>query len=196
MVQEGVPVRRIALPALFVLTGILPIAANGAPTSSPAVVHAEGTNTNNKPQIETFGDWDVRCFPIKSPSPCDAFFAMVRKQTGQRILSVSIAFSPSQKRYLAQFAVPFGVSLADGLVIATDSFTSARMQYRRCDRGGCYVEIVMAPELIDALKAAANATLKVASVGGQAVSFKLSLKGFGQAHDAMVDHAKKKAQPS
>jgi invasion protein IalB len=123
---------------------------------------------------------------------------MVRKQTGQRVLSVSIAYAPSNGRYVAQFAVPYGVSLADGIVVDAGSFVSSKLQYRRCDRGGCYAEFVMAPDLLDAFKAATgtDATLKITAVSGQAFSFKLSLKGFKEAHDAMVDHAKKRTQPS
>lgn len=182
----------------FIVSSLLASACllSAASHAAPAGTQPASANPATAAHIDKHGDWLVRCFPVKSRSPCDAFFmAMVRK-TGQRIYSVSIAYLPSQNRYMMQIAVPFGISLPTGLVLRTNTYTSGKLQFRRCDAGGCYVEIIMASELIDALDHADNseAVLDVATPAGKVVPLKVSLKGFGDAHDAMVESAKAKAQ--
>ena len=58
-------------------------------------------------QTKPFGDWTVRCFPVKSPSPCDMFELLAnKKDTRQRVMSVSIAYLPANDRHVIQIAVP------------------------------------------------------------------------------------------
>jgi invasion protein IalB len=147
------------------------------------------------PQPQQFGDWTVRCISAKSLSPCEMNFATVRKGTKQRVTGVSIAFVPARNQFVMQIAVPLGVSLAKGLVITSDTYTSGRFFFRRCDRSGCYVETAISSDAIDALKksASSDATMNVATDGGRAVSLKLSLRGLADASAAMTDLAKKNA---
>ena len=61
----------------------------------------------------------------------------------QRVLGVSIAYVPGNDRHVVQIAVPLGVSIAKGAVIKTDCLYLATLPFRRCDRGGCYVELLL-----------------------------------------------------
>jgi invasion protein IalB len=173
-------VKRILLTAVCLLLG--------STLAEPAIAVAQA-----KPEVQYFDNWEVRCFPIKSTTPCDMLFATVRKGTGARIASVSIAYAPSQNHYVMQIAVPYGIALPDGLVIAAGSFKSAKLPFRRCDRMGCYVEMAVGEDLINALKVSNDGTLNVVADRGKPVSLGISLKGFGTAHDAMVSSANDKA---
>ena len=101
--------------------------------------------------VKGIGDWTVRCFPVNSPSPCEMYFEGDDKNSRQRILGVSIAYIPSADRHLIQIAVPLGVSIPKGLVVQTDQFTSSPLHYRRCDRAGCYVEMVIDKDTLQTL---------------------------------------------
>lgn len=165
-----------------------PAAAGGAAGGAAAPV----TPSETKP----FGDWTVRCFPVKTPSPCDMFELLANKKTGQRVMSVSIAYLPGTDRHVIQIAVPLGVMIQKGLVLSSDTFTAPVFHYRRCDRGGCYVEMVFDNQAVDALKGSTSAKIEVVALGGKTFDIPFSLNGFGDAHGAMVDLARKKTGSS
>ncbi len=145
-------------------------------------------------ESKQYGDWLVRCFPVNSPSPCDMFELLANKQSKQRIMSVSIAYVPNGDRHVIQIAVPLGVLIQRGIVLSTDAYSSPMLHYRRCDRGGCYVEMLMLPDTLNALTAASgSAHVRIYAEGGKAYDIPFSLKGFSDAHGAMADLARKKA---
>lgn len=167
-----------------------------AASTAFAASAVQGTKqAGDKPEISYFGDWAVRCFPIKSASPCDMLFATVRKNTAQRVTSVSIAYVPSKGSYLMQVAVPLGIALSQGVVIQAGNYSTDKLVVRRCDRSGCFVEMAVGSDLIDGLSQNADqgGQIKVAADGGKPVSLAMSLKGFSAAHQAMVDNARQKA---
>ncbi len=174
---------------MTVLAGVL-LAGTTALAQQPAADAAPG-----RPDTKTVGDWIVRCFPVQSPSPCDIFQELDNKDTHQRVLSLSLAYVPSLDRHAFQITVPLAVSLARGLVIQTDSYTSSVLNYRRCDRNGCYVETAVDNALVEALtKSGPDGKINIVGDGGRAFAIKFSLKGFSAAHDDMVAQARAKAK--
>jgi len=146
-------------------------------------------------ETKQFGDWMVRCYPVKSPSPCDMFELLANKQNQQRILSISIAYVPTSDKHVIQIAVPLGVLIQKGLVLTSDAYTSPMLHYRRCDRGGCYVEMLMQPDAVTALTSGTGpAKITVYADAGKAFEIPFSLNGFNDAHGAMQDLARKKSQ--
>jgi len=101
---------------------------------------------------------------------------------------------PSGDKHVIQIAVPLGVLIQKGLVLSSDAYTSPQLHYRRCDRGGCYVEMLLPPDAIGALAAAqtGQAKITVYADAGKAFEIPFSLKGFNDAHGAMQDLARKK----
>ena len=145
---------------------------------------------------KTVGDWQVRCFNAQNQNPCDLFWQQVDPRTGQRVVTVSIAYSPSVDRHLIVITVPLGVSITKGLTVQTDSYTSTVMHYRTCTRDACFVQLVD-NSLIEALaKSGPDAKLNVAGDDGKSYSLPVSLKGFAAAHDEMVSDAKARAKPA
>src|SRR5436190_18529167 len=83
------------------------------------------------PEIKQFGEaWQVRCFPVQNASPCDLYGQVINKETGQRIVSISIAFMPAANRYIMVIGVPLGVSIEKGAVIQTATFATPTMGFR------------------------------------------------------------------
>ncbi|MEJ1968166.1 MAG: invasion associated locus B family protein [Rhizomicrobium sp.] len=168
--------------------GLLSLGSAAAQTAPPPGGNAPLTPSDTKP----YGDWTVRCYPVNSPSPCDMFELLANKQSGQRVLSVSIAYMPSGDKHVIQIAVPLGVSIPRGLILASDSYTSPALHYRRCDRGGCYIEMLLDNATIGALSGSSQARIRVFAVTGKAFEIPFSLNGFADAHGAMQDLARKK----
>jgi invasion protein IalB len=149
-------------------------------------------------ETKPFGDWTVRCFPVqKSPSPCDMFELLANKKSGDRVMSVSIAYLPATDKHVIQIAVPLGVLIQKGVVLSSDNFTSPVLRYRRCDRGGCYVEMLFDNQAVNALASSTGpAKIKVVAFGGKSFEIPFSLTGFSDAHGAMTDLARKKVASS
>ena len=166
--------------------------------SGSALAQAAAPAAPAKPEQKQFDDWQVRCFPVQSPSPCDMFQEVANPQRNQRILAISIAYVPSMDRYALQVTVPLGVSLPKGLSLQTDSYTSPTLRYRRCDRDGCYVETGVDKTLVEGIaKSSPDAKAKVNITGdsnGKNVGITFFLKGFAAAHDDMVSEARAKAK--
>ena len=90
------------------------------------------------------------------------------KNSHQRVLSLSLAYIPRMDRHAIQISVPLGVALQNGLVIQTDNFTSTALHFRRCDRQGCYVEMVLDNASIDSLsKSGPDGKIKIVADGGK-----------------------------
>jgi invasion protein IalB len=108
-------------------------------------------------------------------------------------MSLSIAYLPAGDKHVIQVAVPLGILIPKGLVIESDTYTSPTLRYRRCDRGGCYVEMLFDTAAVNALATASGpAKIKIVADNGKVFEIPFSLKGYADAHGAMVDLARKK----
>ncbi len=130
----------------------------------------------------------VRCFPVQNGAPCDLFQEVGNRETGQRLVTFSIAFLPTDSRYVMVIGLPLGVAIEKGVVIQPNTFSTPTMNFRRCDQGGCYVEAQVDKQLIDAFMGSkGDAKLRI-TVDGEDKPRELPLNfdGFSSAHNDMV----------
>jgi len=116
-------------------------------------------------------------------------------QDKQRIMSFSLAYVPSRDAYAMQVIVPPGVALAKGMSLAAGQRALNGVKYNRCERDGCYVEMLVDAPTVNAL-AGAGAKTQVTIVGyGQnnEVQLPISLTGFTEALDRMKGLARERA---
>jgi invasion protein IalB len=147
-----------------------------------------------QPEVKRIGDFSVRCYPVKSVAPCDLYEDRVNKESGQRVVSLSLAFMPSSSRYILAVSVPLGVSIEKGLVITGAGYTSPALPFRRCDGGGCYVEAAVPKDIVDQFaKLGSDVKIRVTPDSGQVFDFPFSFDGFTAAHDEMVASNRAKA---
>jgi invasion protein IalB len=174
------------LAAFSILTG-----AAAAQSSAPAPAAA------NKPvqpsETKNFGDWTVRCYPVSSPTPCEMIELLVNKKSGRRVLGVLIVFNPVQNQNIVQIAMPLGVSVQNGAVLSSDTYTSGVLRYRLCDIQGCYAFAPLNDDAIKALKRATKAEMKIVSADGKKFNLGFSLNGFTAAYNALMDMTRQKS---
>ncbi|HWA92694.1 MAG TPA: invasion associated locus B family protein [Rhizomicrobium sp.] len=171
------------------------LALTGFATAAPA--QSDGQQQQRKPitptTMKTFAGWDVRCYPVQTPAPCDMWEAIAFKKGGQLAVSVSIVYVPSREEHLLQFVVPLGIDLAKGAKVVTDGYTSESYHFHHCDRIGCYIIVPQGNPVIDALKSQAKMKVQVSQFHGRTVDLDVPLKGFNDAHNALVELARQKA---
>ena len=180
-----------------VLTYVFAGVFSGLVLAGGSAYAQEAPAAPGRPDTKLVGDWMVRCFPVNNPNPCDVFQERDNPNTHQSVLSLSLAYAPSQDRHLLQITTPLGVSIQNGLTIQTDTFTSPVMNFRMCSRDGCFVQIAPDNAMIAALaKSGPDAQINIADEAGKPHAIRFSLKGFSAAHDDMVSQAKVKAKPA
>jgi invasion protein IalB len=186
--------RLVAALALSTLV-IAPALAQDAPAAGdqPQQQAAAPRKPVTPTVMKTFGGWDVRCYPVSSPAPCDMWEAIAFKNGGQLAVSISIVYVPSQDAHLLQLIVPLGVDFAAKAKIMTDTFTSDAFPYHHCDRIGCYIVVPQGNAVVDALKDQQAMKVRVTQFRGKSIDLAVPLKGFADAHSAMVELAKQKA---
>ena len=147
-------------------------------------------------EARKFGEfWVVRCLPVQNASPCDMYQEVLNGQTGQRYVTMSLAYVPSADRYIMVISVPLGVLIGKGAEIQTSTFSTGSMPIRRCDRGGCYVEVGVAKGLVEGLsKTSGEGKIKMVGDDDKPYEFPLQFSGFGDAHVYMVEQNRAKAR--
>jgi invasion protein IalB len=164
-------------------------AAPADPNAAAAAAAAQQFSIN-----QNVGDWVVRCVltTVKSPAPCEVLQSTVNKDTQQRISSFSIAYVPSRETYAMQIVVPTGVALAKGLTLAP---SLNAVKFTRCERDGCYVEMLIDNAAITSLAGAGKtATIGVVGYGREnEIKLPVSLTGFPEAMDRMKTFARDRA---
>ena len=167
----------------FSVAGACAAVAQDAPSAPPP-----------KPDVKTVEDWQVRCYPVQAVAPCDMLQEQGDPQSGRKTLSLSISYIPSMDRHAIILSVPLDVSLPNGVVIQTDSYTSPPLKYRMCTRDGCFVQAPVDNDMVASVaKSSGGGKVNVVGDDGKKYAIPFSLKGFSQAHDDMVAQAKAKA---
>ena len=174
------------LAAVSFLTGAA--LAQEAASAAPAAA--------NKPlqpsETKNFGDWTVRCYPATSTVPCEMIELLVNKKSGRRVLGVMIIYNAAQNQNVMQVAMPLGVMLQTGVVLGSDTYTSAVLRYRLCDIQGCYSVAPLDDDAIKALGRATKAEMRIVSADGKKFALNFSLNGFTAAHEALVEMTRQK----
>lgn len=168
--------------------------ANAGPRR-PIGAAAQGGAAGEATDVQSFGDWTVRCFNVKAAAPCDMIQIAVNKEKKQRVTSVSLAYVPSRDNYAAQIIVPMGVSFQTGLTLAAGDKKIEGLKFRRCENDGCYVETGLAKNAVEQLQYGGNSgTITVALYrSNKAISLPLSMNGFVQAASKLKELARAKA---
>lgn len=175
---------------LIAMVGALALAQGSIAAPKPADASAKPAASG---ETKAFGDWSVRCSSADSAAPCEMIEIRVAKKTGQRVLAVQLVYVPARDATIMIVAVPLGVALQNGVVLATDTFTSPVMHFVRCDTQGCYAQLMVPADTIGALGRATKAQIQIVFVDGRKINLPFSLDGFTGAHSALVDLAKAKA---
>jgi invasion protein IalB len=183
----------LRIPFAFAAALLLAPAALAQDAEAPAQPAPQANKPIQPSEVKAFGDWTVRCYPVKSASPCEMIELRVAKKTGQRILGILVAYLPSRNAHVLQISVPLGVALQNGLVVNTDTYKSGVMKFRRCDSQGCYVEAAVDGNAISSLGRATKAEAQIISMDGKRYNLPFSLNGFTDAHRSLVELTKQKA---
>ncbi len=166
----------------------MPWAASSAEASqeSPAEKEVAPPPTVTVLQGQPIGDWIFNCGmnPQTSKKQC----TIAQQLTDEKSKSVVFAWligNDGSGNLVAVWQTPTGVLINRGVVIDVGTQQPIAVPYTSCITGHCEAIASLAPDFIATLVKATTATATVYTVGGQGLTFKLSVNGLAQAIDAV-----------
>jgi len=162
----------------------------------PAAAQAQAPND----QLErtTHGSWDVVC--LKEQKYRCAMTQVVsttiqNPETGEEVnrevMAISIRYMPGAKLPVAEFTMPLGILLTEGVGIFVDEKGVSRQPIRFCINTGCVSVFPFNQEMIDSFKGGTKGTVRILTLEGQVTGLPVNLSGFTAAFNQMSEaHAK------
>ena len=139
--------------------------------------------------VATHGAWSVRC--TGGQELC--VMSQVGKDgSGQDVIELQLrklegATGPEGQPIPAaiQIVTPLGVLLPAGVRIKVDAQQARAAAYQVCTPEGCVVRQPLSADLLNEMRAGANAVITVIAVPQQEVATTISLSGFTKAFDSL-----------
>jgi invasion protein IalB len=142
-----------------------------------------GATQQIEPYIkERIEDWNLKCIePLNSIERCEAN-QIIFNQEQQPVAEISIFKLPQGQvaAAAATIIVPLETILNEGLILEMLDLEPKKYQFKFCNSIGCYSQIGLTAEELEALKSKGKASifLKHLSSGDQQIIIPISLSGF------------------
>lgn len=169
--------RLMLFVAALAVLGVQPYAVAQSPQPR-AVDTVTGTG-------RVYRDWQEACEPQGQGAKVCFIYQQV-SHNGRPAANVTIGYKARSKGPVAVINMPLGaILLPDGLRIETDKGVDGWAPFLFCDVRGCHVETELAPDLLRAMQAGAEAWLVVRDLRGQQLRLRFSLLGLTAGLDAL-----------
>lgn len=149
----------------------------------------------NKPSVPSFGDWGKACEKGRdddkgkqSPEICYIFQNVSNKNNDELVMQMRIGMAPQNGKPVLIVTLPLGVLLPPGTAFVVDGHEKAslKLPFLTCAPEGCTtIGQVIDDKLLNAMKKARKATMRVALLNHQVLTLPVSLKGFTRAYIAL-----------
>ena len=114
---------------------------------------------------------------------------VVLKQSGQVLTNVTFRIPADTKKPEIIVQLPLGVYLAAGATFQVDENPAQRLNFRACDRNGCFAFSPVTPEMLAVLKRGKQIKIGFQNLAEKPITVPLSLDGFGDAYEKMLKPA-------
>lgn len=203
MSRSLIPALSLALGAVaVVVTTNAAIAQQPTPRTAPAnraqapTVQQPAAPTPTLPNgalsiNETYGDWTVDCRIADAQKQCLLVQAQRNRETGQRSYAIELR-PPADGKTEGTILMPFGLNLDVGAILKLDDKDLGKgLRFSTCLPQGCLLPVSFPTVATDTMRKGTKlvvASLNISS--GEAVTFNVSLNGFGAALDRTIQLAR------
>jgi len=138
---------------------------------------------------QEFGDWSLACIKTEAETDPCSLLQILTDESGNSVAEISLfrLEGAGQAVAAATVIVPLETLLPAQLTISVDGAKGKRYQYNFCNPVGCYAQIGLTQEDVNAFKRGNTATVSLipAPAPDQNVALTLSLSGFTAGFDAV-----------
>ena len=149
-----------------------------APDAQTVTEESGGTSAPN---------WLVSCTNTGSEGSltCEMSQSVVMSDSGARILTATVRPGADPTRPTLLMTLPHGLFLPAGVVLAIDGGRRDPLPIETCDAAGCYLGLVIEPDLLAALEKGAELHVLMESLQRQEIDLTLTLDGFAGSLETM-----------
>jgi invasion protein IalB len=131
---------------------------------------------------QQFQDWRRECAPATAGKPENcAIRQVILNKDGKPMLAVAMGYFGPKREAGALFDLPLGLFLPTGVVLTIPGTEPVRVIIQTCQPQGCRAGLILAADVLAALKKADSAQVTVESAERKKLSTTISLKGFSKA---------------
>jgi invasion protein IalB len=116
---------------------------------------------------------------------CGISKTVVEKQSGQVVTNVTLRMSADTKQPKISIRMPLRLYLPAGASYQVDENTPQALNFKACNRKGCYAQTTVTPETLAALKKGKQLTIGFETLARKPIKVPLSLSGFEDAYDKL-----------
>ena len=140
---------------------------------------------DQRPQPQGSGPgWAVNCKSGARDKAlnCRLSQTVVMKGSGRLLTQVTFLLPASAQNPQINVQLPLGVQVPAGTTISIDDKTPQRLQFRTCDRSGCYAESTLSSAFLNELRKGGKLNIAFKNLADKTIRLSMSLDGFEQAY--------------
>lgn len=185
LIRERFNVKTFSLPRLPVATTftlMTAVMAFAFAPFGPAFAQEGNGNVSSK-----HGAWSIICdVPAGASEEQCALMQNVVAEDRQEVgLSVVVLKTADNQARILRVLAPLGVILPNGLGLNIDGKDMGRALFVRCLKDGCYAEVILKDDLIDAFKNGQSATFIIFETPEEGIGIPVDLAGFGDGFEKL-----------
>ena len=136
----------------------------------------------------SFDDWALRCDDVELSAPeCHLSQNILRKDSAERVLLVSIGYPQGAAVPIALMTTPLGIYLPTGITVQVDDGEPMHVELERCNEHGCHAGLTLDPTLVEQFRRGRELRVTMHDGSGRRFHFPVSLRGFRSGFAALRD---------
>lgn len=197
--KKSRPLFSIALGALIVVGMNVPLLMQGQSSARERVAYlddpktqlaqqenpAPSTTPQQPAEAEKKGPgWAVNCKSGVSEEglECRLSQTVVTQQGGQLLTEITFRIPADKKAPEVIVRLPLGAFLPAGATLQVDDKTPLSLDFRACDRSGCYAQAPISPQMLKDLQSGQELKVTFKNLAEKEINVPLSLDGFPDAY--------------
>jgi invasion protein IalB len=158
-------------------------AAPTAPAHTPTP--AASPSPEQQPAQAPAPGWVSRCSSASRDAPleCAVEETAVLTKTGQLIVLVNIRVASDTRQPVALVQLPLGLNLPAGAKLQVDDGKVVDLQIQTCENRGCYSNMPVSPELLNALKSGKQLKVAFQNLNKEVITIPMPLADFAAAYE-------------
>ncbi|AMC13306.1 hypothetical protein RL73_01275 [Liberibacter crescens] len=133
------------------------------------------------------GAWSILCEKPAGASreQCALMQNVIAEDKPDIGLSIIVLNTVDHKSRILRVLAPLGILLPNGLGLSIDGKDIGKTYFVRCSSDGCYAEVILEDELMNALKNGTTATFILFQTPEEGIGIPVDLKGFSNGYEVL-----------
>ena len=153
-----------------------PAPAAQVPLKGTATTEAAAAADNQPPS----SGWVSRCTSDgrQSTLDCSVEQSIIETKSRQLLMQVLVRVPPDTHKPVLTIQMPLGLFLPGGVMLKLDDGKSDRLDVQTCDQKGCYIQMPVSNDMLQAMGKGKQMTVSFQNLSKQDINIPVPLNGF------------------